>query len=129
MHFKQCVGDTDNKQIKSNNLLDQDQINKFQIDYKNIFNKKFTKELNFKFDTLYDLDKIQSQMYKDVFGRNFIESKAYKEDKKCKYKYNINQDVFNQYKSLYDTRIKKIEAQIEHYKETIKELDRGIFID
>tara|TARA_Y100000114_G_scaffold104220_1_gene97483 strand:+ start:799 stop:3477 length:2679 start_codon:yes stop_codon:yes gene_type:complete len=129
MHFKHCVGDTDNKQIKSNNLLDQDQISKFQIDYKNIFNKKFTKELNFKFDTLYDLDKIQSQMYKDVFGRNFIESKAYKEDKKCKYKYNINQDVFNQYKSLYDTRIKKIEAQIEHYKETIKELDRGIFID
>jgi len=68
-------------------------------------------------------------MYKDIFGRNFINSsKKQINNDRCQI-YEINQDTFNKYKSLYDAKTEKIEERKEYYKEITKELDKGIFID
>jgi hypothetical protein len=128
MHFKELVNDRNIYEINSNKLLSQEQINKFQYDYKLTFNKKY-QDLKFKFDKPNNLNKIQAQMYKDIFGRDFVSSsKKQINNDRCQI-YEINQDVFNKYKSLYDAKTEKIEEKKEFYKEMAKELDRGIFID
>jgi len=130
MHFKDIVNNKDIIKIECNNLLSQEQINKFEYDYSMIFKKKFTKELKFKYDSLYDLNKIQKQMYRDIFGKDFIDSsERTRIEGKQIYLFKIDVNTLNKYKSLYDTKINKIEEKREYYNELTKELDKGIFID
>ena len=130
MHFKDIVNDKDIKKIECNNLLSQEQINKFEYDYSMVFKKKFTKELKFKYNSLYDLNKIQKQLYRDIFGKDFIDSsERTRIEGKQIYLFKIDENTLNKYKSLYDTKINKIEERKEYYNEITKELDKGIFID
>ena len=113
-YFKEMVDNKNNLEIDSKKLLNQEQINKFEYDYKIIFDKKY-QDLKFKFDKLNNLDKIQAQMYKDILGRDLItSSKKQINNSRCQV-YEINQDTLNKYKSLYEAKIKKIEKRKEKY--------------
>jgi hypothetical protein len=107
LKFKEMTGCEDRYNLESTVLLNQDQINQFEYEYKIIFEKNKYYNENFDFSNLYNQDKVLNKLYKMVFTSIITKSKKKRIDGKLRYFYFINEEEYNKFKSLIDLRIKK----------------------
>jgi len=107
LKFKKMVGCEYKNDIESTKLLDQEQINKFEYEYKMVFEKNKYYDEKFDFSSLYNQDKVLNKLYKRIFTDKITKSKKVRLDKKLRYSFFINNDELNHFKELYDFRIKK----------------------
>jgi hypothetical protein len=107
LKFKEMTGCEDRYNLESTVLLNQDQINQFEYEYKIIFEKNKYYNEKFDFSNLYNQDKVLNKLYKMVFTSIITKSKKKRIDGKLRYFYFINEEEYNKFKSLIDLRIKK----------------------
>jgi hypothetical protein len=106
LKFKEMTGCEDRYNLQSTKLLNQEQINQFEYEYKMIFEKKYYNE-KFKFDTIDNQNKVLNKLYKNIFTDKITNSKQVSINKKRVRVYQLNNDEFNHFKELIDFRIQK----------------------
>tara|TARA_R110002020_G_scaffold38146_6_gene115008 strand:+ start:1543 stop:4287 length:2745 start_codon:yes stop_codon:yes gene_type:complete len=107
--FKKMTNNTDPYELSCKKIMNKEQINKFEFEYKAIFNQKYY-DLKFKYDTLYDLNKIQAKMYKTIFGNKSVDAKRKSVDGEKIYEYNFNDNDLQIHKKLVDRKKEKEEV-------------------
>ena len=125
LKFKEMAGCKDRNNLESTVLLNQDQINQFEYEYKIIFEKKYYNE-KFKFDTIDNQNKVLNKLYKNIFTDKITKSKQVSINKKRVRVYQLNNDEFNHFKELIDFRIQKQKDRENKMKKHFEELDKGI---
>ena len=120
LKFRNMVGCEDKNNIESTKLLDQEQINKFEYEYKMVFEKNKYYDEKFDFSSLYNQDKVLNKLYKIIFTDKITKSKKVRLDKKLRYSFFINNDELNHFKELYDFRIKKQNEMKKHLDKDIE---------
>jgi len=125
LKFKEMVGCKEKNNLESSVLLNQEQINQFEYEYKMIFEKKYYNE-KFKFDTIDNQNKVLNKLYKNIFTDKITKSKQVSINKKRVRVYQLNNDEFNHFKELIDFRIQKQKDRENKMKKHFEELDKGI---
>jgi len=126
LQLKNMTGCIDRNNISSTKLLNQEQINQFNYEYKMIFEKNKYYDEKFDFSNLYNQDKVLNKLYKKIFTKNITKSKMKRLDKEMRYFYFINDEEFNHFKELYDVRMKKQKDRENKMKKHSEELDKDI---
>jgi len=119
LKFKNMAGCEDRYDLQSTKLLNQEQINQFEYEYKMIFEKKYYNE-KFKFDTIDNQNKVLNKLYKNIFTDKITNSKQVSINKKRVRVYQLNNDEFNNFKELIDFRIQKKKDRKNKMKELKK---------
>jgi len=119
LKFKNMAGCEDRYDLQSTKLLNQEQINQFEYEYKMIFEKKYYNE-KFKFDTIDNQNKVLNKLYKNIFTDKITNSKQVSINKKRDRVYQLNNDEFNNFKELIDFRIQKKKDRKNKMKELKK---------
>ncbi len=119
LKFKNMAGCEDRYDLQSTKLLNQEQINQFEYEYKMIFEKKYYNE-KFKFDTIDKQNKVLNKLYKNIFTDKITNSKQVSINKKRVRVYQLNNDEFNNFKELIDFRIQKKKDRKNKMKELKK---------
>jgi len=119
LKFKNMAGCEDRYDLQSTKLLNQEQINQFEYEYKMIFEKKYYNE-KFKFDTIDNKNKVLNKLYKNIFTDKITNSKQVSINKKRVRVYQLNNDEFNNFKELIDFRIQKKKDRKNKMKELKK---------
>ncbi len=101
LKLKEMTGCKDRNNIFSTVLLNEEQINKFKYEYHMIFEKNKYYDEKFKFDTLYNQDKIINKLYKRIFTKDINESDKKRIDGKQRYVYYLNQEEYNLYENMF----------------------------
>jgi len=119
LKFKNMAGCEDRYDLQSTKLLNQEQINQFEYEYKMIIEKKYYNE-KFKFDTIDNQNKVLNKLYKNIFTDKITNSKQVSINKKRVRVYQLNNDEFNNFKELIDFRIQKKKDRKNKMKELKK---------
>jgi len=125
LKFKEMAGCKERNNLESSVLLNKDQINQFEYEYKMIFEKKYYNE-KFDFSNLYNQDKVLNKLYKMVFTSTITKSKMIRLNKERRYIYYINEKEYNHFKELLDCRIQKQKDRENKMKKHFEELDKRI---
>jgi len=126
LQLKNMAGCKERNNISSTELLNQEQINQFEYEYKMIFEKNKYYDEKFDFSNLYNQDKVINKLYKRIFSKDITKSKMIRENKERRYIYFINDEEFNNFKELYDFRIQKQKDRENEMIKHFEELDKGI---
>lgn len=127
LKLKEMTGCKDKNKLESTVLLNEEQINKFIYEYKMIFEKKYYDE-KFKFDTLYNQDKILNKLYKRIFTKYITRSVNERVNGKQRYMYYLNEIEYNKFKSLIDLRNENIKKQ-EYYDKIVNNINKSMWPD
>jgi hypothetical protein len=125
LKFKEMTGCTYKNKLESTVLLNEEQINKFTFEYKMIFEKKYYDE-KFKFNTLYNQDKILNKLYKILFTKYITRSEQVRINKKKRYVYSVNEKEYNKFKSLIDLRSENIKKK-EYYDKISNNINKSMW--
>jgi len=122
LKLKEMTGCKDRNNIFSTVLLNEEQINQFKYEYHMIFEKNKYYDEKFKFDTLYDQDKIINKLYKKIFHKDINKGKKERVDGKQRYVYSVNQEEYNPYEKMF--YFKRHRRNMKSMFDKIKRFDR-----